>query len=127
VDNVSGQGGKAVTILLAPGTARAIDLPPVNAPTGLSSLPRTDSGWTGPSGGSSGGPHRRDHQEHRPADPAPSSPRRDAGCRCATSKRPPPMRTPRTTMQAAGERAGPRRPGLAWYWPVAAYVICAAP
>ena len=69
---ITGNGGKVVTIPLAPRTARAIDLAIGERPDGPLSWPRTAGGWTGTApGGSSAKP---------PAAPGSARPSRPARC-----------------------------------------------
>jgi len=93
---ITRKGGKVVTIPLAPRTARASTWPSASAPAGRCSWPPADGGWTGTARGGSSA-----RSPAAPGSPKPS-PRTPFGthllppplmpeCRCATSKRPPPM------------------------------------
>ena len=89
---------KVVIIPLAPRTARAIDLAIGNGLTDRCSWLRTGGGWTGTAPGGSSGRSPAAPGSPRPSRPTRSGtrsspPRSMPGFRCATSKRPPHMRT----------------------------------
>jgi integrase/recombinase XerD len=95
---ITRKGGKVVIIPLAPRTARAIDLATGERCDGPIFLTGDGNGWTGTE---PGGSYARSRAAPGSASPSArtrsgtrsSPPRWMPGCRCATSRRPPPMLT----------------------------------
>ena len=108
---ITRKGGKVVTIPLAPRTARAVDLAIGERTDGPVFL-AGDRGWTGtvPAGSSAGSPAAPGSPSRSPrtrCGTRSSPPRWMPGSRCATCRKPPPMRT-------RGPRCDMTGPAAAW-------------